>query len=82
MASEAFRAVVDYLRADLELDAPDRSPDELAASMQGATSLLEPLPGVTIDERTIGGVPGLWHRPDGARTPTTRSCSTCTAGAM
>jgi acetyl esterase/lipase len=66
MASEAFHAIVDYLRSNLELDAPDRSPEELRAAMQGDSSLLPPLPGVTVDERTIGGVTGLWHRPDGA----------------
>ncbi|HEY1740931.1 MAG TPA: alpha/beta hydrolase [Acidimicrobiia bacterium] len=66
MASEAFTAIVDYLRTSLELDAPDRSPEELRASMNTENSVLAPPAGVTIDERMIGGVPGLWHRPDGA----------------
>src|SRR5690242_12544439 len=32
--------------------------------MAGENALLAPPPGVTIEPRTVGGVPGLWHRPD------------------
>ncbi|HEY1739780.1 MAG TPA: alpha/beta hydrolase [Acidimicrobiia bacterium] len=66
MASEAFRAIVDYLRADRELDASDRSIEEMRASMEAATSVLAPPPGVTIEAGTVGGVAGMWHRPDRA----------------
>ncbi len=66
MASDEFHAIVAYLRDNLDLGAPDRSPEELRESMSGGNALLTPPDGVTITSSTVGGIDGLWHRPDRA----------------
>jgi acetyl esterase/lipase len=64
VASDAFQAVVAFLRDNVDLDEADRTPDELRASMSGESSLLAPPAGVTIEAGTVNGVGGLWNRPD------------------
>ncbi len=68
MASEGFTAIVAYLRENLDLSAPGRTPQELRDAMSGGNALLSPPVGVAFETATVGGVPGLWNHPDGGAT--------------
>ena len=66
MASEAFAAIVEFLRDANLLGDPDATPQELRAPMAGASAV--PLADdVVIEPVDAGGVPGEWTRVPGLR---------------
>lgn len=66
MASEAFAAIVDFLRETNLLGNPDATPQELRAAMAGA-NLLPLADDVVVEPVDAGGVPGEWTRVPGVR---------------
>jgi acetyl esterase/lipase len=66
MASEAFVAIVEFLRESNLLGDPDASPQDLRAAMAGA-GLIPLADDVVVEPIDAGGVPGEWTRVPGVR---------------
>ncbi len=68
MASEQFHLIVSYLRDNIKLDEAGLTAQQLRDNMNAQSGMMPAPDGISFEEATVGGVAGLWARPDGGVT--------------